>query len=116
MTCEGDSNNLYATITLFDNDKVIIGSTSDVNNGMGPGINDNAPLALYSKLPLTLVVTGEQRGDYIQFAYGGAAWTSSTADGEAKCVAGAWDPADNTCLYVAGGASPSRLVDCWFPC
>lgn len=114
QTCEAESQNLYATIQLLDNNKAVIGGTDDTaNSGKGPNINSG--FALDSELPLTLTATGENEGDYVQFAYGGTLWRSGTASGKAKCSTGGWSN-DNGCLGESPAVTAVRQMDCSFPC
>ena len=92
--CASDDKNLFAIITMYDNNKAIIGQTN-VNpdtNPLGDPINDATPLSFQSKLPFPLLVVGEHRGDYIQFEYNGLHFTSRDKEGDANCSNGGWDP------------------------
>jgi lysophospholipase L1-like esterase len=115
VTCQANSENLFATIKLLDNGKNQIGATSNNGVGKGPGINVAAPLSLTSKLPLTLLVTGQHAGDYVQFAYGAVTWKSTNTNGPAQCSQGSWDPKSDQC---SNGEGPDRTrdMDCSFPC
>ena len=90
-TCASDDKNLYAIITMYDNNKAVIGQTNTdgKNKALGDPINDGAPLSFQSKLPHPLVVVGEHRGDYVQFNYNGLQFQSRD---EAHCSEGGWDP------------------------
>jgi hypothetical protein len=115
QTCDDNSKNLYATIKLLDNNKKVIGTTANINDGKGPSINNVDPFSFDSALPYTIVVTGEHRGDYLQFAYGGVSWKSTTSKGEAGCSQGGWNPRSNQC-ELATGPVQTRAMDCSFPC
>lgn len=92
--CASDDKNLFAKITMYDNNKAVIGQTNvdAAKNPLGDPINANDPLSFQSKLPYTLVVVGEHRGDYVQFNYNGLQFRSSDTTGEATCSNGGWDP------------------------
>ena len=90
QNCSGDKKNLFAKIKMFDNDKNVIGQTvvDPKTNPPGDGINAGDPLNFQSKLPFALQVTGEHKGDYVQFNYNGFNFKST----ESQCKAGGWDP------------------------
>ena len=90
--CADDSNNLFATITLYDNNKVVIGQTDTTTNPLGDPINNSDALSFTSKLPNPLRVTGEHRNDYIQFDYGDLHFQSRSPNGGGQCSVGGWDP------------------------
>ena len=94
--CEDDSKNLFANITMYDNNKQVIGQTSiDPNkNPLGDPINTSDPYSFASKLAQPMIVTGEHENDYIQFTIGSLSFTSRTTSGSATCSNGGWDPRD----------------------
>lgn len=94
--CADISKNLFAQITMYDNNKVNIGQTTvdPAKNPLGDPINDGDSLSFESKLPFSLVVTGEHANDYVQFNYNGLQWQSRDTTGPAKCTVGGWDPRD----------------------
>ena len=98
QNCADDSKNLFAKITLYDNNKAVIGQTNvdRATNPRGDPINDSDPLHFKSKLPYDIVITGEHKNNYVQFDYDGtnSHFTSRTTDGPAKCSNGGWDPRD----------------------
>jgi len=87
--CGNDDYNLFANIQLKDNAGTAIGGTS----GADPLITASHHLSLGSKLPYTLEVTGEMRGDYVQFSYGGIGWKSTDKNengNQGWCNQGGW--------------------------
>ena len=96
QNCADDSSNLFAIITMYDNNKVVIGQTQTdgTNNPLGDPINDSDPLFFTSKLPNPLKVTGEHEHDYIQFDYGDLHFQSRSPNGGGQCSVGGWDPRD----------------------
>lgn len=92
-TCADDSKNLQAEVILNDNAGTEIGYTpvDRYKNLWGSPINDKEPYGFTSKLPLVLVIIGQQQNDYVQFAYSGLSWTSRTKEGLAYCNNGGWD-------------------------
>ncbi|KAL8740124.1 MAG: hypothetical protein Q9190_007142, partial [Brigantiaea leucoxantha] len=94
--CADDSSNLFAKITLYDNNKAIIGQTQidPAQNPLGDPINNSNPLLFNSKLPNALKVTGEHEHDYIQFDYGDLHFQSRNPNGGGQCTVGGWDPRD----------------------
>ena len=91
--CASNSQNLFANITMYDNDKNTIGQTPSTDNSGDP-IDDSKPYSFTSKLPNPMRVTGEHQHDYIQFNIGDLAFTSRTTTGPATCKNGGWDPRD----------------------
>ncbi|KAI4129589.1 MAG: hypothetical protein LQ338_002163 [Usnochroma carphineum] len=89
-TCADNSNNLFAKITMYDNDKAVIGQTN--GDPLDNPINVADPLNFQSKLPYPLVVVGEHENDYVQFNYNGLQFTSRDTSGKATCSNGGWDP------------------------
>ena len=120
QVCDSDSSNLFALIRLVDDKKNEIGAiTANDTDSLGVPINAKDPYSFTSKLPMPIVITGEHRGDYVQFTYGGTSWRSTTKTGPATCSNGGWDP--------KGGphCSPNpnfidqnsvKNMDCSFPC
>ena len=115
QTCELDSSNLYADITLTDAAYNVIGDTP-----FTVGINAGSPYTFYSNLPNPIVVTGEHENDNIQFTYGGLSWASTTGpspNGGAYCNVGYWDPRNGpVCGEPIGDQDALRNMDCSFPC
>jgi len=96
----GDSSkapDFFVTIDIFDNNKANIGHHDSAAAGAGNS------LSVTGKLADSMVITPENRGDYIQFTLGAQSWASS--DG-GKCTVGNWDPAQSNPAVNA----PSRLV------
>ncbi|KAB8296273.1 hypothetical protein EYC80_009047 [Monilinia laxa] len=120
--CKPVTNNLYANMTLVDNDKKVIYKTPESyfdNNGWGIPINDGNDTTIQGPLPNTIAITGEHENDYIQFIYGTLSWTSKKANGGAQCTTGGWDlRKDPGCGdFLFGKDWPSRnQMDCCFPC
>ena len=93
QNCLDDSKNLFANITIFDNDKNVIGQTP-LNAVPGVPINAATPYSMDSKLADPLVVVGEHEGDYIQFTLGNQQWTSRTTTAPYFASNGGWNPRD----------------------
>ena len=102
--CEDDSKNLFANITMYDNNKQVIGQTSiDPNkNPLGDPINTSDPYSFASKLAQPMIVTGEHENDYIQFVIGSLSFSSRTTSGSATCSNGGWNPRDGPECDVRG--------------
>ncbi|TGJ86909.1 hypothetical protein E0Z10_g1911 [Xylaria hypoxylon] len=90
-----------------------IGMLGFAPNGIDPALvraGDGHSLNFNSKLPDSLVITPEARGnpsDYIQFTIGSQSWTTSTSTGSARCDTGSW----------SSRFSPAnRIMDCFFNC
>lgn len=99
--CESDATNLYATITMYDNAKNVIGTTTVPDGAIGVSIS--TPYSLISKLANPMVVIGEHENDYMQFTIGSLSFTSRTTTGPATCSNGGWDPKDGpVCRSRAG--------------
>ena len=94
QNCADDSKDLFAVITMYDNAKKQIGQTKVDPAASPPGdpINAGNSLDFKSELPFPLAVTGEHRGDYVQFNYNGLRFTSRDTTGTANCTNGGWDP------------------------
>lgn len=120
QVCEGNSNNLWALIRLVDDKKNEIGSiTANDTDALGVPINDKDPYSFTSKLPMPIVITGEHRGDYVQFTYGGTSWRSTTTTGPATCNNGGWDPKGGPeCSPNPNFVQQNSVknMDCFFPC
>ncbi|KAI9642511.1 hypothetical protein NHQ30_009316 [Ciborinia camelliae] len=118
QNCLPASQNLFAIITLKDNAGNTIGAT-DVSSThpLGAGINDGSSYIFTSKLPYTLIVTGEHTHDYIQFAYAGVRWSSTMKEGAARCNTGGWNPRMGpVCEGLIESQNAVREMDCFFPC
>ncbi|KAI9708919.1 MAG: hypothetical protein M1820_003613 [Bogoriella megaspora] len=118
-TCDSDLKNLFADITLKDNAGTVIGQSSPLLKGSGQAINANAPMKLDSKLPFQLEVTGEHKGDYIQFSYNGQSWRSNgppEGAGGAQCTSGGWDPKKGPSCLLDQKKTAKRQMDCTFHC
>lgn len=120
QVCDSDSRNLFALIRLVDDKKNEIGAiTANDTDPLGVPINAKDPYSFTSKLPMPIVVTGEHRGDYIQFTYGGTSWRSTTTMGPATCSNGGWDPKGGPQCSSNPNVSNRNSVknmDCSFPC
>lgn len=113
--CADDSKNLFATITMYDNAKTVIGTTSVPEGSLGVSIS--TAYSFISKLASPMVVTGEHENDYIQFTIGALSFTSRTKTGDATCNPGGWDPKDGPeCDLRAGNVNAENQIDCSFPC
>ena len=117
QACAEETKDLEAEITMWDVKGSQIGY-QDLT-----GINANGPLSMKSKLEALLEVTGEHRGDYIQFSLGDESWTSKDNDKTAPvyCNTGGWDPREDPwsdpffeCEY--GSLIRQRQMDCYFQC
>ena len=118
--CNPDSDDLYANITLVDNNKNIIYQTPQAdlaNGGLGEPINNGNDTTFQGPLPNPISINGEHENDYIQFDYGSLSWTSRTTSGPATCSNGGWNPRDGPGCYVFTGYQPDEnQIDCCFPC
>ncbi|KUJ15589.1 esterase family protein [Mollisia scopiformis] len=120
--CDPDTDDLYANITLVDNNKRVIYQTPPqyfTNNGLGDPINNGNGTTIQGPLPSSIAITGEHQNDYIQLVYGVLSWTSRTTSGTASCKVGGWNPRDgpfcgNDLGLVAQPAE--NQMDCCFPC
>ena len=113
--CATNSANLFATITMLDNAKTVIGTTTVTGGAVGVSIN--TAYSFISKLSSPMVVTGEHENDYIQFTIGTLSFTSRTTTGSANCSNGGWDPRNGPqCGGRAGNVNAKNQVDCSFPC
>ena len=94
--CADDSQNLFANITMYDNNKAVIGQTAidPTKNPIGDPINTSDPYSFSSKLSQPMIVTGEHANDYVQFTIGSLSFTSRTTTGPATCSNGGWNPRD----------------------
>ena len=116
--CADDSKNLYAIVKLVDANKADIGDTPVTDsNPLGAPINAGDPYSFDSKLPNPIVITGEHKGDYIQFTYGSLSWKSTDKGGQASCNVGGQDPRDGPiCGGRTGNTNAVKNMDCFFPC
>ncbi|KAK0510954.1 hypothetical protein JMJ35_006506 [Cladonia borealis] len=116
--CASDSSNLFANVTLYDNDKSVIGQTNTDDDSVGEPINASDPYEFDSKLPNAIVITGEHEGDYVQFTYGSLSWRSRTTTGSATCSNGGWDPRQGPVCDERTGDNEDAVnnMDCSFPC
>lgn len=118
QNCNPMTNNLYANITLVDNNKKIIYQTpqqSLANGRLGDPINDGDHMTIQGPLPYPIAVTGEHENDYIQFSYGSLSWTSR----DSRCSNGGWNPRDGPVCHGGRGFQPQpaeNQIDCCFPC
>ena len=92
--CLGDASNLYAVVTIYDNDKNVIGQTPTNATYAGAPINAADPYSMSSNLTDPLVVVGEHENDYIQFTLGSQSWTSKSAQAPYFAKIGGWNPRD----------------------
>ncbi|KAI0533025.1 SGNH hydrolase-type esterase domain-containing protein [Xylaria digitata] len=99
--------------TMRDGAGNTIGTLGFAPNGRDPALinaGDGHGLDFYSKLPDTLVITPEARGnprDYIQFAIGSQSWRTTTTAGSARCETGSW---------TSDYSPRDRNMDCYFIC
>ncbi len=116
--CAAMASNIFAIVTLYDDNKNVIGQTpTDDEHPIGKAINVKDPYNFDSKLPQVIVITGEHENDYVQFAYGNLQWTSRTTNGPATCSNGGWDPRDGpVCDLRFGDQNAVNQMDCSFPC
>jgi hypothetical protein len=120
--CNNDSNNLYANITMYDNDKNTIYQTPPdypgLTNGAGLGqrINSDNGATFQGPLPQAIQITGEHDKDYVHFTYGSVSWTSRTTKGLANCKNGGWNPRDGPVCIDGLGDPAENQIDCCFPC
>ena len=115
QNCADDSKNLFAVITMYDNAKTVIGTTSSPAGSLGVSIS--TAYSFISTLASPMVVTGEHENDYIQFTIGALSFTSRTTTGSATCSNGGWDPRNGPqCGGRAGNVNAENQVDCSFPC
>ena len=111
--CADDSSNLFASITMYDNNKATIGQTNinEATSPLGDPINVSDPLQFNSTLPYPLIVTGEHENDYVQFNYNGLSFTSRDTSGQAKCTLGGWNPRDGpVCTGRAGNQNAVSMI------
>lgn len=80
-----DGRSLYGNLLTYrfaiflkDNNKAIIGQTAnDDDHRIGYAMDDSDSYSFNSKLPNSLVITGEHENDYVQFTYGTLSWHSN---------------------------------------
>ena len=122
--CDPDSDDLFANITLLDNNKNVIYQTSqdDFDNGdLGDPINAGNGTTIQGPLPDPIAITGEHDDDYVQFTYGSLSWQSKQPNGGAQCSVGGWNPRDGPLCDNYGVGPPEdspteNQMDCCFPC
>ena len=122
--CDPQSDDLFANITLVDNNKNVIYQTpaTDFAYGeLGEPINTDDGATIQGPLPNPLAITGEHEHDYIQFTYGGLSWQSDQASGGAQCSVGGWNPRDGPVCDRVGELPPPDMpgetqMDYCFPC
>ena len=68
--CSDDASNLFGNVTMYDNDKKIIGQTNPSGDSLGEPINTSDPYYFNSSLANPLVIVGEHENDYMQFTLG----------------------------------------------
>jgi hypothetical protein len=113
-TCEAQSTNLYADVSIAAPDGHSIYQTEQSTSSPGQPIDDADPLHLDTSFG-PLIITGEHEHDYIQFESGGNSWLSGTTTGPATCqlVGDDWNKdGPQNC------PSPliSRQFSCEYPC
>ncbi|KAI9826472.1 MAG: hypothetical protein M1819_007365 [Sarea resinae] len=120
--CDPETDDLYANITLLDNNKKVIYQTPASyfdNHGLGDPINVGNGTTIQGPLPNPIAITGEHENDYIQFTYGSLSWQSNKASEGAQCSVGGWNPRDGP--VCDSGLVPEDLptenqMNCCFPC
>jgi hypothetical protein len=75
QSCFGLGNDLYATISLLDNNKNEVYKNTTLNP-----INDKEPWEFTTPFGPKMRITGEHEGDYVQFNYGNIDWKSSDTE------------------------------------
>ncbi|KAF2434813.1 hypothetical protein EJ08DRAFT_693309 [Tothia fuscella] len=118
QNCNTDALNLKAKIQMWDAAGQQILAKSDLK-----GINAGASGLWTSKLEDVMILTGEHKGDYIQFALGSQSWSSKDSDEKKDnwCNApGSWSPKNGpSCgglFDEKNGAESVRQMDCFFQC
>ena len=115
--CADDASNLFANVTMYDNNHNIIGSTNPSAGTLGDPINTSDPYNFISSLADPLVIVGEHENDYMQFTLGSQSWTSRTTAAPYYCSNGGWNPRDGpVCGLRFGNQNAENQVDCSFPC
>lgn len=92
--CLDDASNLYAVVTIKDNNKNVIGQTPTNDSYAGAPINADDPYFMTSKLTKPLVIVGEHENDYIRFTLGSRSWTSRDTQAPYFASNGGWNPRD----------------------
>lgn len=106
-------NNLYGVVTMYDNDKNVIGQTvKDDGHPIGYAMDDGNSYSFTSKLKDPLVITGEHENDYVQFTIGGLSWQSKSPNGGASCSVGGWDPRDGPVCGLRWGNQNAVSPQC----
>lgn len=91
QSCGPDESNLFGSVVMFDNHGAIIGETARKDDQpYGSPMNHGESYFFDSELGKPLIITGEHRGDYVQFEFDGRGWTNKDESGEAKCDTGGW--------------------------
>ncbi|KAL9077076.1 MAG: hypothetical protein Q9157_003499, partial [Trypethelium eluteriae] len=119
--CNPQSDDLYANITLLDNNKATIyqTSTDGAHADWGEPINAGNGSTIQGPLPYPIQIIGEHENDYVQFTYGSASWTSRTDSGPANCANGGWNPRDGPVCgteFLGQWQPAENQMDCCFPC
>ena len=115
--CADDASNLFANVTMYDNNHNIIGQTNPSPGTLGDPINTSDPYNFISSLADPLVIVGEHENDYMQFTLGTQSWTSRTTAAPYDCSNGGWNPRDGpVCGLRVGNQNAENQVDCSFPC
>jgi hypothetical protein len=94
--CDDPKENMFATIVMTDSNKLKIASQLE----MQP-INNAAPWDCPTPFG-DLKITGEHKGDYVQFNLGDKSWRSTDMDTTAKefCTVGPWDAKIPNCNSI----------------
>lgn len=118
LLCDNDDDtNLGAVIQIWDAvGNQILAPTDQVTINAEDGGH-----AFTSPLQNTLVVTGEHKGDYVQFALGSESWKSTDNDDAAQawCKQSKWDMLSDSfwgCSCDDPDCPGVRQMDCWFAC
>ncbi|KAF2233988.1 hypothetical protein EV356DRAFT_502931 [Viridothelium virens] len=119
--CNPESDDLYANVTLLDNNKATIYQTSTdaAHADWGEPINAGNGSTIQGPLPYPIQITGEHDNDYVQFTYGSVSWTSRTTSGPANCANGGWNPRDGPVCgteFFGQWQPAENQMDCCFPC
>ena len=113
--CADDASNLYAVVTIYDNNKDVIGQTPTNATYAGAPINAGDPYDMTSKLADPLVVVGEHANDYIQFTLGSQSWTSRTTQAPYFAKNGGWNPRDGPICGLKTG-DQNAVSACFYSC
>lgn len=116
QSCADDASNLFANISIYDNNKKVIGQTTPSPGTLGEPINISDPYYFNSTyLVDSLVIVGEHANDYMQFTLGKLSWTSKTTAAPYYCKVGGWNPKDGPSCGIEIQNAENQ-VDCSFPC